>query len=141
MKESMYGTIKNVINTGNYELSDMLNKIDSIWLQGGITDVERAELIDYARAKAEFANSIDIYAKLEEMDKRIKALEDSKSDEDPDVDPEPADEYPPYVPGKWCYNGDKCSEDGKNYICTAPENVVCVWSPSEYPPYWQEVTE
>ena len=129
----MYEVIKSVIETGNYELSDMLKKIDTVWLQSGITDEQRTELIELARANANTQNSIDLIAKVEELDKRVKALEESdkpKEEEDEEL-------YPEYVPGKWYYNGDKCSEDGKNYICTAPEGRVCTWSPSEYPPYWE----
>lgn len=45
---------------------------------------------------------------------------------------------PEYVPGKWYYRGDKVSADGINYTCVAPAGVVCVWSPTEYPDYWQK---
>lgn len=51
----------------------------------------------------------------------------------------PADEYPEYVPGKRYRNGDKCSFEGFNYRCTAPEDQVCTWSPAEYPDYWEIV--
>ena len=34
----MYQTIKNVINSTRYELGDMLTKIDTIWIQGDLTD-------------------------------------------------------------------------------------------------------
>lgn len=128
----MYNVIKSVIESGRYELSDMLRKIDTVWIQGDITDAEKAQLIDLARGNANTTNSIEIYAKLEEHEKRIKALENGKT-------PEPTDEYPPYEVGKWYCNGDKVSFDGKNYTCTAPEGVVCVWSPSEYPAYWELV--
>lgn len=33
----MYNIIKSVIESGRYELTDMLEKIDVIWIQGGIT--------------------------------------------------------------------------------------------------------
>jgi hypothetical protein len=53
--------------------------------------------------------------------------------------PPSTESYDDYVPGKWYYGGDKASFNGKNYVCTAPEGTVCVWSPSEYPTYWREV--
>lgn len=34
--------------------------------------------------------------------------------------------------------GDCCTENGKTYRSTADNNV---WAPSEYPTYWEEVTE
>lgn len=32
----MYEIVKNVITSGQYELTDMLKKIDTLWLQGGV---------------------------------------------------------------------------------------------------------
>lgn len=45
--------------------------------------------------------------------------------------------YPAYVPGTYYYRGDKVSLEGVNYVCIAPAGVVCVWSPTEYPAYWE----
>lgn len=133
----MYTITKNVIESGNYELSDMLKKLDTLWVQGSITDAEREELIALAREKAGVQQSIDIIAKLEELDKRVKALEEAEKE----PTEEPTETYEEYVAGKWYYNGDRISFEGKNYECTAPEGVACVWSPIEYPEYWKEVTE
>lgn len=44
----MYDIIKNVITSGSYELTDILKKIDTIWLQGTLTEEQRTELIDLA---------------------------------------------------------------------------------------------
>lgn len=54
---------------------------------------------------------------------------------------EPSDVYPEYVVVKWYYNGDKITFDNEKYICTAPDGQVCVWSPVDYPAYWQKVEE
>lgn len=121
---------ENVINTKNYDLKDILAKINIHHIEGNISDEDREELIALARSKAWISNSIDVLKKLEELDLRVKALEEGKTTE-------PTEEYPPYTAGKWYYNGDKCSENNVNYICIAPEGVVCVWSPSEYPAYWE----
>ncbi len=131
----MYEIIKNVIGSGRYELSDMLNKIDTIWIQGGITDEQRTELIDLAREQADASQSIDVLAKLEELDRRVTVLEKGDQGE---TDP---DEYPVYVVGKWYYKDDKVTYNDERYICTAPDGVVCTWSPDEYPEYWQKVEE
>lgn len=45
---------------------------------------------------------------------------------------------PDYVPGTWYYRGDKVRLNGVLYTCVAPAGAVCVWSPTEYPAYWQE---
>ena len=128
----MYDIVKSVIISGLYELSDMLRKIDTFWVQGAISEEERLELIDLARANANTQNSIDLAKKVEELDKRVKALEENK-------DVEPTDDYPEYVVGKWYYNGDKITYNGKKYVCIAPEGVVCTWNPDEYPAYWEEI--
>ena len=45
----MQKIIENVIDSKNYELSDMLKKIDTLWLQGSITDEVRTRLSEKAR--------------------------------------------------------------------------------------------
>ena len=136
----MYEITKSVIESKNYELSDMLRKIDVLWMQGSLTDNQREELIDLARDNADVQNSIDIMAKLEELDKRVKALEDAQASTEDSEEPTET-EYPEYEVGKYYYNGDKVSFDGKHYECIAPEGVVCVWSPADYPTFWNEITE
>ena len=36
----MYSVLKNVIMSGNFVLSDMYNKIDTMWIKGKITEEE-----------------------------------------------------------------------------------------------------
>jgi hypothetical protein len=107
----------------------MLSKIDRYHIEGKLTEEEKSELVTFARENANVQESVDVLKKLEDFEKRIKALEENKTSES-------GDEYPAFTEGKWYYNGDKCSEDGVNYVCIAPEGVVCVWSPSVYPAYW-----
>lgn len=136
----MYNLIKNVITIGNYELSNLLKKIDTQWLQGNLTDDERNELVGLAQDKANMQNSLDLYKKLEELDKRVKALEEAKEDDTTEVPEEgTVEDVADYEVGKWYYAGDKVSFEGKTYKCVAPEGVVCVWSPKDYPTYWELV--
>ncbi|MFR7442990.1 MAG: hypothetical protein ACLUUO_05335 [Sellimonas intestinalis] len=53
----MYEIIKQVILSGDYELSDMLNKIKKNCVRGDITDEQETELIALAREKATPENS------------------------------------------------------------------------------------
>ena len=129
---TMYKIIKDVIESKNYELTDLLAKIEKRCFEKSITEEERDELQALARENADVSKSIDVLAKLQELESRIKALEEAKADE-------PTEEYPPFVVGKWYYTDDKCSENGKNYICTVPKGQVCTWSPSQYPAYWELV--
>ena len=120
----MYEIIKNVIQSGRYELTDILAKIDTLWVQSSLTDDERTELMNLARSGADPAQGVDVLAKLSDLDKRLKVLENAGT-----TDPEPGEEYPEYIPGKWYYKDDKITyNNGSKYICTAPEGVVCVWS-------------
>lgn len=134
----MYNIIKTVLETGKFELTDVIRKIDKVWLEGKITDEERAELVALAQDKANPQYSLDLIAKIEELDKRVKVLETQKNTSDSE---EVTEEYKPFIVGKWYYGGDKISFDGHNYECTAPEGVVCTWNPNEYPAYWELIEQ
>ena len=129
----MYQIIKNVIERGGYDLTVILQKIKTLWVNGNITDEQYNELLGLARSGAQTKDSIDIIARLNDLESRVRALESNTQTETP------TEEYPEFVVGKWYYNGDKCSFSGKNYICKAPTGAVCVWSPTDYPAYWEEV--
>ena len=127
----MYDVIRDVINTQRYVLADMLHKIDTLWAQGDLDDGHRTELIALAQGNVDMAQEVNVLAKLEELEQRVKALETGST--------EPGEAYPDYVAGKWYYSGDKISFEGGQYKCIAPDGVVCVWSPKEYPVYWELV--
>lgn len=132
----MKNVFKTVIEKGDYDLIAMLNKIDTYHIEGKLTDEEKHELYALARKGANVSGSVDVFKKLAELEKRIVALEQSKTDtEEPDGDTIKIDEY---KPGKWYYHGDEMLFKDDIYICTAPEGVVCVWSPEEYPDYWEK---
>ena len=124
--------IENVIKKGDYDLAELLAKIDTFFAEGKLTAEEREELYERAREGANAMYSVDLFEKIEELDKRVKALEDGNSGID-------EDEYPDYVVGKWYYRGNKMMFEGERYVCDAPEGVVCTWSPFEYPAYWKLV--
>ncbi len=145
----MYDVIKNVIDSERYELSDMLKKIDTIWLQGGITEEQKNELVQLARKNADPENSyaplqnqIDtLYENMTEMGKTILDLVKRVGElENKPVEPELPEEYPEYVKPTGAHdaynNGDKVTYKGKRYICKMDG---CVWSPEEYPDAWEEV--
>lgn len=140
----MKNIIRSVISRGAYNLSAMLKKIDTLWVQGSISDEEREELMSLARGNADVQQSIDILAKVEEHEKRLAELEElvknlTASKEDTEDGEEVTEEsYDEYVVGKWYYNGDGVMFGGKAYECTAPVGTPCVWSPSDYPAYWSE---
>ena len=125
---------ENVIARGGYDLSVMLKKIDSYHVEGKLTDAEKDELYALARAGADMQASVDVLAKLEELEKRVRVLEEGGGSSGGG---ETGDTVAAYVPGKWYYAGDRVTFEGKRYVCSAPKGVVCVWSPGEYPAYWE----
>lgn len=149
----MYEKIKEVIESSRFELSDMLKKIDTIWLQGDITEEQKTELVKLAQEKANPENS---YAPLQEqidnlfkitdtLQTEVKTLSDKVTKlEGGEIEPEPSSaEYPEYKQPTGShdayYKGDKVTFKGKKYICIAPDDYAVVWNPEEYPAYWQLV--
>ena len=124
----MYSIVKNVLNQGGYNLTAIIGKIDSLWLQGKLTDKEYNELVKLAREGANYQDSINVLERLDSLEKRLEALENTDK---------PKEDYPEYVMGKQYTYGDKCSFWGVNYVCCAPKGAVCVWSPKDYPSYWE----
>lgn len=129
----MKNIFKTVIDRGGYSLPVLLKNIDTYHIGGKLSDADREELYDLARNGAAPQDSADTLAKLAELDRRVAALESAGSS---GTTGETVGEY---VAGKWYYGGNECLFGGKTYICTAPEGVVCVWSPAEYPAYWEVV--
>lgn len=144
----MYEIVKNVIESGQYELTDMLKKIDTIWLQGTLDDDQRTELIELARSRADPKQSYDIQKQLEsifsnlsEMGQTILELTDRVTKlEGGSVTPPVVDEYPQFVQPTGAHDayntGDKVNYNGKKYICQMDN---CVWTPDAYPAGWKLV--
>lgn len=127
----MYGIIVDVLNRGGYDLKGITEKINALWVEGKLTEEERNQLLNKAQGNADSTYSVDVIQKLNDLEQRVRAIESK------DVPTDATTEQ--YTVGKWYYNGDKCTFEGKTYTCVAPDGVVCVWSPTEYPTYWEEV--
>lgn len=117
-----------------FDLTAMLAKINYHHIRGNLSDADREELVTLARNKANPMGGVDVMAKLQDHEARIKALEDAGKTAGGDTTEETV---PGYQVGKWYYNGDKVLFEGVVYTCIAPDGVVCVWSPAEYPVYWE----
>lgn len=127
----MYEVIRAAISAGDYKLEEMLYRIRTFAAKGLISAEEMTELEELARMGANVRGETDVFAKLLELEGRVRALEEAGASD--------TEEYPAYKPGVWYYKGDRVSENGVNYVCIAPDRVVCTWSPTEYPAYWQAV--
>ena len=92
----MYESIKDIIEKGNYELADILEKINTVWLKSYISKEEMEELETLARTNANAENSYaplqkqinNIYTIIDKIQADIKEL---KGEEEPT---EPVEEYP-----------------------------------------------
>ena len=97
----MYQIIHDVITSKRYELRDMLSKIDTIWVQGDLTDEQREELVELARTNADPAASYaPLQDQIDQAFDQIKALsarvEKLEAGEVPEPAPEP-EEWPEWV--------------------------------------------
>jgi hypothetical protein len=141
MENKMKQTIEDTILHGSYKLQTKLLQIDEQEIKGNISKEEKEYLVELARANAQRENEYakDFNERLEELEKKVKALEDANKVEEPS-EGEVVEEYPPFkqpLGGHDSYmKGDKCSENGKKYVSLIDGNN---WSPSVYPQGWEEV--
>ena len=143
----MFDIIKNVILSKDYELRDILYKINKMWIEAQISEEEKTELDELARTNAIAENSYasleeqveNIYSEIDSIKSRLTALKNTE--ESPEEPIEPVDEYPEYqqpTGAHDCYNtGAKITFKGEKYTCLIDG---CVWSPEEYPAGWKKET-
>lgn len=141
----MFDLIKQVINSKDYKLEDMLYKINKMYIEEFITEQEKTELDNLARTNANPINSYaplqeqidNMYIKISNLENRVNALENTGGTEEPGEEEEYKEFLQP-TGAHDCYNmGDKFFYNGKKYICKMDG---CVWSPDAYPSAWEEVT-
>lgn len=158
----MYEIFKNVIDSKEYSLDDILKKIDTKWVQSRLTDEQRDELILLAQTNADpIQSNAPLQKQIEDISKKQIALEDTveklsatvqKIKETvegggtvvPDPEPPITEEYPVWEP----YNGippvpyqvgSKVTHDGKKWESMVPNNV---WEPGAFgvdQNIWKEV--
>ena len=126
----MYNILKNVISRGEFSLPEIEQKIDKLWAENKLSEVQRDELVTTARTTAKPENNVDLYASFKLLEARVTALEEGNK---------PTSDTPPeWKDGMVVYRGARITHDSKVYRCIAPEGQPCSWSPSQYAPYWEE---
>lgn len=127
----MYEIIKEVIASKDYELYDMLKKIDTVWIQGGITDEQKAELKALAQESADSGNSYaPMQEQIEKMAADIAGLKE-RTDKLEGTEPTEPEEYPAWYkwdgtpPNPW-NKGSKCTHKEKRWISKVDNNI---WEP------------
>ena len=139
----MYSVIKDVIEKGSYELVDILNKINKLWVENALAEEQRDELVNLARSNAVPDNSYaentqqiaNLWEYYQQLDIRLSKLEN-------DQGVEPEEEWPQYVQPTGAHDayktGNRIMFQGKKYICKLDG---CVWDPITYPDAWELVEE
>lgn len=133
----MYKIIKNVIESKDYELKDILYKINKMYIEDRMTEEEKTELDNLARQNAVAENSYSIQKQLDNIFTRLEALESKDKTEEP-VEQEYKEFIQPTGSHDNYNTGDKVIYKDKKYICKMDN---CVWSPETYPQGWEEVVE
>ena len=136
----MYEIFKNVLN-GEYELVDILNKIDEYYIESKLTKEQKEELEEEARKNANPVNSYaDLQTQIDKLADRVTALknkQESTGSEEPTEE-----EYPEYVQPTGAHDayhvGDKITYNGNHYECIFNG---CVWTPDAYPAGWKLIEE
>lgn len=156
----MFKIFKNVIENSDFDLRNILKKIEESYIKSDISEEEKTSLEELAREKAKPENSYaslqkqidDLYSELNTLKLTVEANAQGMSALKEAVEElggaitEPeipvAEEYPEYkqpTGAHDAYNmGRKVTFNGKKYICKLDG---CVWSPAEYPSAWEEVIE
>lgn len=150
----MFQTIKDYINTGRYELKELTNKINALWVESKLTDEEREALLKLAQENSDQTKG---YLPLQEQIENLKSFVNEKieainkqlvelGNPVPEPEPKPEDEYPawhqPTGAHDAYYTNDKMTfTDGKKYICIAPTGYGVTYGPDVLPQMWQLVED
>ena len=117
------------IQRGEFDLTEMLERIDTYNVESKITDEERESL--YALAREHAAPRYNYDAEIEAIWAAIRELQQAQEE---GGGTEPTDEWPEFVQPTGAHDayqvGDKITWNGKHYICIFAN---CVWSPADYP--------
>lgn len=139
----MFATFQTIINAGGYDLTELTERIKTLYAMGELSEEEMKQLLEQAQTNAK---ADDSYAPLAD---RVKAIEEwettveerlSKLETGSSTEPkEPANEWPEYVQPTGAHDayhvGDKITYNGKHYTCLMDG---CVWTPDAYPHGWRE---
>lgn len=122
---------ESVIARGGFDLAALLNKIDTYHVEGKITDAEREDL--YNKARADAKPQYDITKEIEALWAAIRELQ---STNEPEIELE-EEIIPPFVQPTGAHDayqiGDKVIYNGKVYVC---DLANCVWGPDILPSGW-----
>ena len=140
----MFETVQTIINVGGYDLTDLTQRIKTLYAMGELTEEEMKQLLDSAAANAnQDAMLPDMSERVGALETRMAAVEErvgklEAGGVEPGEPEEPADEWPEWVrptsKDTQYHKGDKVTFNGRHYMCVK-NNVSS--SPDEDSKSWQ----
>ena len=129
---------ESVIARGDYNLTDLLGKIDGYHVEGKLSDDERDELYAKARAGALDALGYDVKAEIDALWSAVRALQGgANAGNDATEESQAPAEFVQPTGAHDAYNlGDRVTYSGRIYESIINGNV---WSPDVYPDGWTEI--
>ena len=147
----MYDIIKNIIENGIFRVSDLINKIDTLWAESKLSDDERNLLVqmmtDHLNPNSEAPELKELYERLEfrvtTLEEEVKKLKG----EEPGGGEEGTVTVPAWEPwdgisNKYQY-GAVVSHNGK-YFLDVLQGMQNTWEPESAgvdERYWKEITK
>lgn len=122
----MFEIIKAAIESGNYKLTEMQEKIQRMYIRGALTEAQMEQLLEMASGSVNAnAERPEVFEMLQSLAARIEAIEKQIGQAD---DPEKYEEWKPWdgISKKYQY-GEIVSHNGKLWI--SKFNGHNVWEP------------
>lgn len=142
----MFETFQTIINAGGYDLTDLTQRIKTLYAMGELSEEEMTQLLDSAAANAsQDAMLPDVSERVGALETRMAAVEErvgklEAGGVEQGEPEEPVDEWPEWVrptsKDTQYHKGDKVTFNGRRYVCQK-NNVSS--SPGEDPKRWQLV--
>ena len=142
----MFEIFRTIIDAGGYDLTDLTERVKTMYVMGELTEDEMKQLLeqaqDNAKPDASYAPLAERVKAVEEwettVEERLNKLE-ADSPTEPGESEEPADRWPEYKQPTGAHDayhvGDKITYNGRHYTCVYDG---CVWTPDAYPQGWRE---
>ena len=123
----MYNSVLIVIQSGEYNLSDLTKKIDTLWLKSYLTDDEREGLTKLAIEKANPDAGLPSFSeRMAALEKRVSKLEGNLSSGGDSG----SSDWPEWVRPTGAHNayakGSQVTHNGERYVSKIDANV---WEP------------
>lgn len=123
----MYNSVLIVIQSGEYNLSDLTKKIDTLWLKSYLTDDERESLTKLAIEKASPDAGLPSFSeRMAALEKRVAKLEGNLSSGGDSG----SSDWPEWVRPTGAHNayakGSQVTHNGEKYVSKIDANV---WEP------------